>query len=187
MLEKQVRRMLAAPQSEALANNFASYWLHLQNLKDMRPDSYQFPDYDQNLAASMARETQLFFDSIVREDRPIADLLTADYTFVDERLARHYGMPNVLGNRFRRVPVTDENRKGLLGHASVPTLTSYANRTSPVLRGKWVMDVLLGTTPPKPPPNVPPLKENVAGVKHLPVRERLEQHRSNPTCAACHG
>ena len=140
--------MLADPRAEALSTNFASYWLHLQNLKDMRPDSYQYPNFDMNLMKSMTRETQLFFDSIVREDRPITDLLTADYTFVDERLARHYGMPNVLGSRFRRVPVTDENRRGLLGHASILTLTSYANRTSPVLRGKWVMDVLLGTPPP---------------------------------------
>jgi len=185
-LEEQVRRMLRDPRSEALALNFASYWLHLQNLKDMRPDSYQYPDFDANLATSMARETQLFFDSIVREDRPIIDLLTADYTFVDERLARHYGIPNVLGSRFRRVPVTDPNRRGLLGQASILTVTSYANRTSPVLRGKWVMDVLLGTPPPKPPPNVPPLKENGPEVRPTTVRERLEEHRRNPACAACH-
>lgn len=186
VLEQQVKRMLADTRADALSYNFASYWLHLQNLKDMRPDSYQYPDFDMNLMQSMQRETQLFFGSIVRDDRPILDLLTADYTFVDDRLARHYGIPNVLGNRFRRVQVTDENRYGLLGHASILTLTSYANRTSPVLRGKWVMDVLLGTPPPKPPPNIPPLKENTVGVKHQPVRERLEEHRKNPACAACH-
>lgn len=186
VLEQQVRRMLADPRAESLSTNFASYWLHLQNLKDMRPDSYQYPDFDMNLMKSMTRETQLFFDSIVREDRSVLDLLTADYTFVDDRLARHYGMANVLGNRFRRVQVTDENRRGLLGHASVLTLTSYANRTSPVLRGKWVMDVLLGTPPPKPPANIPPLRENTADVKHLPVRDRLEEHRRNPMCASCH-
>jgi mono/diheme cytochrome c family protein len=185
-LERQVRRMLKDPKSEALALNFASYWLHLQNLKDMRPDSYQYPDYDANLAKAMARETQLFFDSIVREDRPILELLTADYTFVDERMAKHYGIPNVLGNHFRRVPVTDPERRGLLGHASILTVTSYANRTSPVLRGKWVMDVLLGTPPPKPPPNIPPLKENSHEAKPVTVRERLEEHRRNPSCAACH-
>lgn len=186
VLEAQVRRMLADQKSEALATVFASHWLHLQNLRDMRPDSYQYPDFDMNLMSSMQRETQLFFDSIVREDRSVLDLLTADYTFVDGRLARHYGMPNVLGNRFRRVAVTDDNRRGLLGQASILTLTSYANRTSPVLRGKWVMDVLLGTPPPKPPPNVPALQENAAGGKHLSVRARLEAHRQNPACAACH-
>ena len=186
VLEQQVRRMLADPRAEALSTGFASYWLHLQNLKDMRPDSYQYPDFDMNLMKSMTRETQLFFNHIVRENRPITELLTADYTFVDDRLARHYGLPNVLGHRFRKVRVTDDNRRGLLGHASVLTLTSYANRTSPVLRGKWVMDVLLGTPPPKPPANVPPLAENTADVQHLPVRARLEEHRKNPACAACH-
>ncbi len=186
VLEHQVRRMLANPRAEALSTNFASYWLHLQNLKEMRPDSYQYPDFDMNLMTSMTRETQLFFDHIVRENRPITELLTADYTFVDDRLARHYGLPNVLGHRFRKVTVTENDRRGLLGHASVLTLTSYANRTSPVLRGKWVMDVLLGTPPAKPPANIPPLQENTADVKHLPVRARLEEHRKNPACAACH-
>jgi hypothetical protein len=185
-LERQVRRMLKDPKSEALALNFASYWLHLQNLKDLRPDSYQYPDFDANLAKSMARETQLFFDSIVREDRPIIDLLTADYTFVDERLAKHYGIPRVMGNRFRRVQVTEPERRGLLGHASILAVTSYANRTSPVLRGKWVMDVIMGTPPPTPPANIPALKENSHEVKPTTVRERLEEHRRNPSCAACH-
>lgn len=185
-LERQVRRMLADPRASALSENFATYWLHLQNLRDLRPDSYQYPDYDHNLMQSMTRETQLFFDSIVRNDRPALELLTADYTFVDGRLARHYGLPGVLGNRFRRVSIADERRRGLLGHASVLAATSYANRTSPVLRGKWVMDVLLGTPPPRPPANVPPLRENTADVKHASVRSRLEDHRRNPSCAACH-
>ena len=185
-LERQVKRMLGDPRAAALSENFASYWLHLQNLKDLRPDSYQYPDYDQNLMLSMTKETQLFFDSIVRNDRPALELLTADYTFVDGRLAKHYGIPGVLGNRFRRVTIADEKRRGVLGHASVLAATSYANRTSPVLRGKWVMDVLLGTPPPKPPANVPPLKENTADVQHASVRARLEDHRKNPTCAACH-
>lgn len=185
-LERQVRRMLADARASALSENFASYWLHLQNLKDLRPDSYQYPDYDQNLMQSMTRETQLFFDSIVRNDRPALELLTADYTFIDGRLAKHYGIPGVLGNRFRRVTIADERRRGVLGQSSVLAATSYANRTSPVLRGKWVMDVLLGTPPPKPPANVPPLKENTADVAHASVRSRLEDHRKNPACAACH-
>jgi hypothetical protein len=185
VLERQVRRMLADPRSEALAANFAGQWLHLQNLREVVPDLYLFPDFDRTLANSMRRETELLFDSIMREDRNILDLLTADYTFVDERLAKHYGIPNVLGNRFRRVPITDPNRRGLLGDASILTLTSTAIRTSPVQRGKYVMEVLLGTPPPPPPPNVPALPENsdlrtghVA--KALSVRERMEEHRENP-------
>ncbi len=186
VLEQQVRRMLHDPRAEALATSFATHWLHLQNLEDAHPDVYLFPDWDYNLTASMRRETELLFDSIVREDRSIIDLLTADYTFVDERLAKHYGVPNIIGNRFRRVPVVDENRRGLLGQGSILTLTSLANRTSPVIRGAWVLDVLLGTPAPRPPANVPPLKENETGAKHLSVRERLEEHRANPACAACH-
>jgi len=191
VLEKEVRRMLADPKSEALATNFASEWLHLQNLDIAVPDLYLFPNFDRSLAQSMRRETELLFDSIVHEDRNIVDLLTANYTFVDERLAKHYGIPDVMGNRFRRVPLTDPNRYGLLGQASILTLTSTAIRTSPVQRGKYVMEVLLGTPPPPPPPNVPALPENAElrtahVAKPLSVRERMEEHRANPTCAACH-
>ncbi|HTS26305.1 MAG TPA: DUF1592 domain-containing protein [Bryobacteraceae bacterium] len=192
VLEKQVRRMLADPRSESLATIFAGEWLHLQNLKDANPDLYLFPNFDRTLAQSMRRETELLFDSIMREDRNVLDLLTADYAFVDERLAKHYGIPNVLGNRFRRVPLTDPNRFGVLGEGSILTLTSNANRTSPVQRGKYVMEVLLGTPPPNPPGNVPALKENSDArtgkvlSKPLSVRERMEEHRSNPACASCH-
>lgn len=190
VLEQQVRRMLSHPRSEALAKNFAGQWLHLRNLKDAHPDVYLYPDSDDNLFRSMQRETELLFDSVVREDRRLGDLLTADYTFVDERLARHYGISNVLGNRFRRVPVTDEHRIGLLGHGSILTVTSFSNRTSPVLRGKWVLEQLLGSAPPVPPPNVPLLEENnvVGGeaVKLRSVRERLEKHRTVEPCASCH-
>ena len=192
VLEKQVRRMLADPRSASLATIFAGEWLHLQNLKDANPDLYLYPNFDKTLAQSMRRETELLFDSIMREDRNVLDLLTADYTFVDERLAKHYGIPNVLGNRFRRVTLTDPNRFGVLGQGSILTLTSTANRTSPVARGKYVMEVLLGTPPPNPPPNVPALKENSDArtgqvlSKPLSVRERMEEHRSDPACAACH-
>ncbi|MGA3041743.1 MAG: DUF1592 domain-containing protein, partial [Bryobacteraceae bacterium] len=186
VLEQQVRRMLADPRSEALATNFAGQWLYLRNLKDAQPDIFTYPNFDDNLLQSMRRETELFFDSIVREDRNVMDLLTADYTFVDERLARHYGIPNIEGNRFRRVKVTEDYRRGLLGQGSILTVTSFATRTSPVLRGKWVLDNLLGAPPPRPPANVPPLKENADGAKPLPVRERLEAHRANAACAACH-
>jgi hypothetical protein len=186
VLEAQVRRMLADRRAATLSTNFASHWLHLQNLKDIHPDVYLFPDWDQNLSESMRKETELFFESIVRENRSVLDLIGADYTFVDERLAVHYGIPNIIGNRFRRVTVSDENRRGLLGQGSILTLTSLANRTSPVIRGAWVLDVLLGTPPPRPPANVPPLKENETGQKHSSVRERLAEHRANPACAACH-
>jgi hypothetical protein len=191
VLEAQVRRMLTDPKSEALSTIFADEWLHLQNLKESNPDLFLFPNFDRSLANSMRRETELLFDSVMREDRNIVDLLTADYTFVDERLAKHYGIPNVMGPRFRRVPVTDENRRGLLGEAGILMLTSTATRTSPVQRGKWVLEVLLGTPPPPPPPNVPALPENSDGrtghvAKPLSVRERTEEHRKNPACAGCH-
>jgi hypothetical protein len=186
VLEKQVRRMLADRRSEALATNFASQWLHLQNLRAVQPDAFVYPNFDKNLALSMQRETELLFDSIMREDRNVLDLITAKYTYVDELLARHYGIPNVLGSRFRRVEITDENRAGLLGHASILTMTSISNRTSPVARGKYVMEVLLGTPPPPPLPNVPPLKEGADSGKLLSVRQRMEEHRSNAVCAACH-
>jgi hypothetical protein len=190
-LEKQVRRMLADPKSAALAENFAGEWLHLQNLKEAVPDLYLYPNFDRGLADSMRRETEMLFDNIVHSDGGILDLLAADYTFVDERLAKHYGIPDVMGNRFRRVPVTDPNRYGILGHAGILTLTSTAIRTSPVQRGKYVMEVLLGTPPPPAPPNVPALPENSElrtghVAKPLSVRERMEEHRSNPACASCH-
>jgi len=188
VLEKQVRRMLADPKAEALSTNFAAEWLHLQNLRDVQPDAYLYPNFDKNLAQSMQRETELFFNSFVREDRDVLGLLTANYTYVDEILAKHYKIPNVLGTRFRRVEIPDENRRGLLGQGSILTLTSISNRTSPVQRGKYVMEVLLGTPPPPPPPNVPALKENATSgeVKPLSVRERMEEHRKNPVCASCH-
>lgn len=192
VLEKQVRRMLADPRAESLATVFAGQWLHLQNLKDANPDLYLYPNFDKTLANSMRRETEQLFASVMREDRSVLDLLTANYTFVDERLAKHYGIPNVLGDRFRRVSLTDPNRFGLLGHGSILTLTSTANRTSPVARGKYVMEVLLGTPPPNPPPDVPALKENSDArtgqvlTKPQSVRERMEEHRSDPACAACH-
>ena len=185
-LERQVRRMIADPRAESLSTNFASHWLHLQNLRDAHPDVYLFPDWDENLNRSMRRETELFFDSVVREDRSPIDLLTANYSFMDQRLAKHYGLSNVMGNRFRRVAVEDDSRWGLLGHASILTLTSVPNRTSPVIRGAWVLDVLLGTPPPRPPADVPPLDENETGQRHLSVRERTLEHRANPFCGACH-
>jgi hypothetical protein len=186
ILRQQVVRMIADRRSEALAQNFAGQWLYLRNLRDAQPDVFTYPDFDDNLLQSMRRETGLFFDSIVREDRNVLDLLQANYTFVDERLARHYGIPDIEGNRFRRVTLTDPNRFGLLGQGSILTVTSFATRTSPVVRGKWIMENILGAPPPAPPPNVPPLKENSAASKPLPVRLRLEEHRKNPACAACH-
>ena len=186
VLEAQVRRMLADPRAESLSTNFASHWLRLQNLQDVHPDVFLYPNWDLNLNQSMRRETEMLFDSIVRENRSVTDLVTADYTFVDQRLAEHYGVPNVIGNRFRRVPVTDDARRGLLGHASVLSLTSLANRTSPVIRGAWVLDVLLGAPPPRPPADVPPLDENEHGEEPATMRERLAAHRASPACSSCH-
>ncbi len=190
VLEGQVKRLLADPRSESLSKNFAAQWLHLRGLADSNPDVYLYPDSDDNLLQSMRRETELLFDSIVHENRNVVDLLTANYTFVDERLAKHYGLPNVQGNRFRRVTLTDENRFGLLGQGSVLTVTSVSNRTSPVARGKWVLEQLLGVNVPVPPPNVPALAENnVTGgeaIKLRSVRERMEEHRSKEPCASCH-
>jgi len=174
-LERQVRRMLSDPRSASLVTNFSAQWLFLRNLRAFTPDPRTFPDFDDNLRQSMRRETELFVDSIVREDRSILDFLNADYTFVDERLARHYGIPNVYGSRFRRVTIEDSARRGLLGQASVLAVTSYATRTSPVQRGKWILTNILGTPPPLPPPNTPPLKENAEGGHPMSVRERLEE------------
>jgi len=186
-LKRQVSRMLADPRARALSDRFAAQWLRLQDLDKIIPDYLTFPQYDETLAAAMGEETRLFFDSIVREDRSVLDLLTADYSFVNERLARHYGIPNVSGNQFQRVTVP-EYRRGLLGQGSILMMTSVADRTSPVLRGKWIMEVLLGSPPPPPPPNVPPLDETkaAAGAKLLSTRERMEEHRKNPACTSCH-
>ncbi len=188
VLAAQVKRMLADPKAEALSTRFASQWFRLQDLDKINPDALLFPYYDYSLAQGLRRETELFFDSIVRDDRPIIELLTADYTFVNERVAKHYGIANVNGPDFRRVTLTDENRRGLLGQGSILALTSVADRTSPVLRGKWVMEVLLASPPPAPPPNVPTLDETKAdaGDKQLTTRQRMEQHRANPQCNSCH-
>ena len=185
-LEKQVRRMLADPRSKALVENFAGQWLVLKNIRDVSPDADLFPDFDENLREAFLQETALFFESQLKEDRPVAELLSADYTFVNERLARHYGIPNVYGDRFRRVALTDGRRGGLLGQGSLLTVTSYPNRTSPVLRGKWLLETILGTPPPPPPPDVPALQERGEGGKIVSVRERLETHRNNPACSGCH-
>ena len=184
-LRRQVRRMLADSRSAALVDNFAVQWLLVRNLGAARPTPSEFPDFDDNLRQAFARETTLFVESILREDRSVVDLLDADYTFVNERLARHYGIPDVYGDRFRRVDVADEHRRGLLGHGSVLTVTSYPNRTSPVLRGKWVLDNILGAPPPPPPPDVPDLEDNPVG-EVLPMRERMAHHRRNAICASCH-
>lgn len=185
-LEQQVKRMLADRRSEALVTNFAGQWLRLGGLQEVNPEAGRFPNFTRNLGLSLRREVELFFESIVREDRNVLDLLTADYTFVDEILAKHYGIPNVLGTRFQRVQLTDPNRFGLLGKAGLLTMTSLANRTSPVARGKYVLEVLIGTPPPNPPPNVPRLKEAGDFEKVSSVRERMEQHRADPACSACH-
>ncbi|HEV8394239.1 MAG TPA: DUF1592 domain-containing protein [Vicinamibacterales bacterium] len=187
-LEKQTRRLLADPRSAAFTKNFAGQWLSLRRLPDIVPDPFLFPDYGDTLARAFGREVELFFDSMVREDRPIVDLLTANYTFVNERLAQHYDLPNVKGISFQRVSLADDSpRRGLLGKGAILTVTALPNRTSPVVRGKWVLQNILGAPPPEPPPNVPSLQENgdlVTKVKTL--RQRLEAHRANAVCASCH-
>jgi hypothetical protein len=186
-LDQQVKRMLADPKAEALVQNFAGQWLYLRNLKNQIPNSLEFPDFDDNLRQALQRETELFFGSIIQEDRNVLDLMTADYTFVNERLAKHYGIPNVYGSHFRRVAVTDDARKGLLGQGSILMVTSHTDRTSPVVRGKWILENLLGAPPPPPPVMVPPLKESaVRDGKVLSMRERMEEHRENPACSGCH-
>jgi hypothetical protein len=185
-LEGQVRRMLADPRAEALSKNFGGQWLYLRDLKNAKPEA---DDFDETLRQSIRRETELMFEHIVREDRSVMDLLNADYTFVDERLARHYGIPNIRGSQFRRVTLEkDDPRRGLLGKASFLMVTSAANRTSPVSRGKWVLENLLGVPAPAVPASVPPLKENAERTdgKVLSMRQRMEEHRSNPACASCH-
>ncbi len=186
VLEAQVRRMLADPRSEALASNFAGQWLRLRNISGALPSDVLFPDFGESLRQDFVRETELFFDSILREGRGVTDLLTADHTFLNERLARHYGVPGVYGSDFRRVSLADGNRRGLLGQGSILTVTSYPDRTSPVGRGKWVLENVLGTPPPPPPPNVPELEPAEDTGRVLAMRERMEQHRENPVCASCH-
>jgi len=186
-LRAQVRRMLADPKAWALVENFAGQWLHLRNLANISPNSDEFPDFDNNLRQSFKRETELFFASVMNEDRSVLDLMTADYTFVDERLARHYGIPRIYGSHFRRVELGPDMaaRRGLLGKGGILMATSHADRTAPTLRGKWLLENLLGSPPPAPPGNVPPL-ETVAGAAPKTLRERMETHRATPACAGCH-
>jgi hypothetical protein len=187
-LDREVHRMLEDPRSEALATRFAAQWLRLQDLDKVHPDVFLFPDFDLQLADAMRTETTLFFKDIVQNDRSVMDLFTANWTYVNERLAHHYGIPNVAGPEFRKVTYPDSTRRGILGQGSMLVQTSVADRTSPVLRGKWVMEVLLGSPPPPPPPGVPALEET-RGSKDghtLTTRERMEIHRANPTCNACH-
>ena len=188
VLTQQVGRMLRDPRSESLSTRFASQWLRLQDVEDNHPEPYLYPDFTGQLADDLVRETQTFFSHLVQEDRSVLELFTADYTFLNERLAHHYGIPGVAGDEFRRVPYPSDTRRGVLGHGSVLLLTSMSARTSPVLRGKWVMEVLMGTPPPPPPPNVPAFEETdgASGGRRLTTRERLEVHRANPTCNACH-
>jgi hypothetical protein len=190
VLERQVRRMLADPRSQSLVTNFAGQWLFLRELRNRNPDLLVFPDFDDNLRQAFQRETELLVASVLREDRSVFDLMTADYTFVNERLARHYGIPNVYGSDFRRVALTSEARRGLLGHGSILTVTSAPNRTSPVTRGAWILENLLGSPPPLPPPDVPAFPETQSGQgisqKPSTVRERMTQHRTNPACRGCH-
>jgi len=186
VLEREVRRLLTDGRSKALVINFGGQWLQLRQLRSVSPDPDTFPYFDDNLREAFGQETELFLESLLREDRSILDLLNADHTFVNERLARHYGIPNIYGSHFRRVVLTEEHRRGLLGKGSILTVTSYANRTSPVLRGKWVLDHFLGTPPAPPPPNIPDLVERDQDGKAFSMREALEQHRANPVCATCH-
>jgi hypothetical protein len=186
VLDAQVRRMIADSRADAMTTSFTGQWLQLRNLDKVTPDVLLFPDFDDNVRQALRRETELLFSSIVRENRPVLDLLDADYTFVNERLARHYGIRGVYGSHFRRVPVTDPNRRGLLGHGSVLSMTAVATRTSPVLRGKYIISNLLNTPPLPPPAVVPDLEESAHKDRPSTVREQLERHRANPVCASCH-
>ena len=186
VLEKQVRRMLADSRSKALVDNFAGQWLYLRNLQSVIPDPEAFPEFDEELRAAFQQETELFLGSMLREDRSVLDLLDADYTFLNERLARHYQIPNIYGSHFRRVTLSDEARRGLLGQGSILTVTSYATRTSPTLRGKWLLENILGAPSPPPPNNVPSLRDRGSDGRVLSVRQQMEQHRANPACAGCH-
>jgi hypothetical protein len=179
--------MLADSRSQALTTNFAAQWLYLRNLASVNPDMRLFADFDDNLRQAFRQETEMFFESILREDRSVLDLLRANYTFLNERLAKHYGIPNVYGSRFRRVEFGEGDvRGGLLRQGSILTVTSYPNRTSPVMRGKWILANILGVPPPPPPTVPPPLKENIGADKVLPIRERMAEHRENPACSGCH-
>ena len=186
ILETQVRRMLADSRSEALAKNFAGQWLRLRNISGALPSDVIYPNFGESVRQDFVRETELFFDSIIRADRSVTGLLTANYTFLNERLAKHYGIKGIYGSDFRRVPLLDGNRRGLLGQGSILTVTSYSDRTSPVGRGKWILENVLGTPPPPPPPNVPELEPTEDTGTALSMRERMEQHRANPVCASCH-
>ncbi|HEY6228834.1 MAG TPA: DUF1592 domain-containing protein, partial [Verrucomicrobiae bacterium] len=186
ILEKQVRRMLADPRSKSLVNNFADQWLYLRNLESFTPDLRLFPDFDDNLRQAFRRETEMFVANIFQNDHSVLELLKADYTYMNQRLAKHYGIPNIYGNRFRRVALTrEDHRGGLLRQGSILSVTSYATRTSPTVRGHWILGNLLGTPPPPPPPNTPALKENTIS-ESLPIRQRLAEHRANANCASCH-
>jgi hypothetical protein len=186
VLEQQVRRMLRDPRSGAFLSNFFGQRLQLQHVPALTPDPVEYPSFDENLRQAFQKETELFLESMLKENHPLIDLLDANYTFVNERLAQHYGIPNVYGSSFRRVTLTDENRRGLLGQGSILALTSYATRTSVVLRGVWVLDNILGTPPPAPPPGVPALKDRGDDGRILSVRQSMEEHRANPVCASCH-
>ncbi len=186
VLQQQVHRMLANSRSKALVDNFAGQWLYLRNVRSFAPDLAEYPDFDENLRYALRRETELFFESMLRENHSVLDLLNADYTFLNERLARHYGVPDIYGSHFRRVTLTDPNRKGLLGQGSILMVTSYANRTSPTMRGKWLLENLLGAPPPPPPPNVPSLKDRNDDGKILSMRQQMEEHRANSACSTCH-
>jgi hypothetical protein len=178
--------MLADPKSAAIVDNFAGQWLRLRNVPNVLPNSDLFPDFDDNLRQSFRRETELFFDSMIREDRSVLELLNADYSFINERLARHYGIPGIYGSQFRRVTITDPARRGLLGQGSILAVTSHAERTSPVLRGKWILENIVGLPVPPPPPDVPLLKPPAEGEKPRTMREQMIEHRANPACASCH-
>ena len=180
--------MLADTRSRALVDNFVGQWLYLRNVPALTPDLYTYPDFNDGLRRAMKRETELFFESIMREDRSVLDLLTADYTFLNESLAKHYGVPNVYGDNFRRVALPEGSvRGGLLGQASILAVTSLANRTSPVKRGKWILENILGAPPPEPPPDVPPLAETKGdGPMAITMRQRIAEHRENPVCSSCH-
>jgi hypothetical protein len=186
VLEAQMRRMIAHPRADALMTAFTGQWLQLRNLDKVTPDVLLYPDFDDNVRQAFRRETELLFASIVRGNRSVLDLLDADYTFVNERLARHYGIPGVYGSRFRRVQVTDPNRRGLLGHGSILAMTAVATRTSPVLRGKYIISNLMNTPPLPPPAGVPDLEESAIKDRPSTVRQQLERHRANAVCGSCH-
>jgi len=186
MLDREVRRMLADPRADALVGNFAGQWLYLRNLAADKPDPEAFPEFDESLRQSFSQETSLFFQSIMREDRSLLDLVDGDYSYLNQRLAEHYGVPDIYGSQFRKVALTDPNRGGLLGQGSILTVTSYPNRTSVVQRGKWILETLLGAPPPPPPPDVPAFPEKGKDGKQLSGRQAMEQHRANAVCASCH-